>query len=138
VQRFDRLRRENQPVIPQDVVHVRALGADLGIATAQTALLVAFLAHQSSLMLDAIGRTLFRLSVSRRHLLDWTTAAQVTVSARLDLAGFYRQMASGVGIGIIAALVVAWTASGARPANSSGRTTSCAGSSTPAPRCTTW
>ena len=37
-------------------------------------------------MADAIARTLFRLFVSRRHLLDWVTAAQATVSPRLDLA----------------------------------------------------
>ena len=35
-----------------------------------------------------------RLLVSRRHLLDWVTAAQAEVSRRLDLAGFYRQMAA--------------------------------------------
>ena len=43
---------------------------------AQTALLVAFLAHQAWLMIDAIGRTLFRLFVSQRRLLEWITAAQ--------------------------------------------------------------
>jgi len=95
--------------------HIRALGADVGIALAQTALLLVFLAHQASLMLDAVGRTLFRLSVSRRQLLDWVTAAQVTVGPRLDLAGFYRQMNGGVGLGIVAALVVVATGSGAWP-----------------------
>ena len=47
-------------------------------------------------MLDAIGRTLARLLVSRRNLLEWTTAAQAKASHDLDLAGFYRQMAGGV------------------------------------------
>ena len=47
-------------------------------------------------MSDAILRTLFRLLVSRRDLLEWVTAAQAKVSPRLELAGFYRQMAGGV------------------------------------------
>ena len=33
-------------------------------------------------MLDAIGRTLYRLFVSRRRLLDWTTVGPVQQQAR--------------------------------------------------------
>jgi len=95
--------------------HIRALGADIGIAMTHAALLVVFLAHQSWLMIDAIGRTLFRLCVSRRHLLDWVTAAQAKVSPRLDLPGFYRQMNGGVAIGIAAAILVAWLGGNAWP-----------------------
>jgi cyclic beta-1,2-glucan synthetase len=57
-------------------------------------------------MTDAIGRTLFRLFVSRRHLLEWVTAAYAKFSPRLGLLGFYRLMAGSVVIGIIAAIVV--------------------------------
>ena len=86
--------------------HLHALAADVWLALSQAALLVVFLAHQAWLMADAIGRTLFRLLVSHRHLLDWVTAAQAQVSPRLDLRGFYRQMIGGVAIGIVAAIVV--------------------------------
>ena len=95
--------------------HLRALAADVRLALAQTALLVVFLAHQAWLMLDAIGRTLYRLFVSHRHLLDWVTAAQAQVGPRLDLAGFYRQMSGGVALGIVAAAVVWWTGMDAWP-----------------------
>src|SRR5216684_499869 len=88
--------------------HLRGLAADVRLALSQTALLVVFLAHQAWLMADAIGRTLFRLLVSHRHLLDWVTAGQAMVSPRLDLLGFYRQMNGGVAIGIVAAIVVWW------------------------------
>jgi len=88
--------------------HLRALAADVRLALSLTALLVVFLAHQAWLMTDAIGRTLFRLLVSHRHLLDWVTAGQAMVSPRLDLPGFYRQMNGGVAIGIVAAIVVWW------------------------------
>ena len=74
----------------------------------QIALLVAFLAHQAWVMADAILRTLFRLIVSRRKLLEWVTAAQAKISPRLDLSGFYRQMAGGVGLAVVAAVLVAW------------------------------
>ena len=95
--------------------HLRALAADVGLALSQSALLVVFLAHQAWLMADAIGRTLFRLSVSHRHLLDWVTAAQAKVSPRLDLPGFYRQMNGGVAIGIVTAIVVWWGRNDAWP-----------------------
>ncbi len=95
--------------------HLRALAADVRLALSLAALLVVFLAHQAWLMADAIGRTLFRLLVSHRHLLDWVTAGQAMVSPRLDLAGFYRQMSSGVAIGIVAAIFVWWVGSDAWP-----------------------
>ena len=72
-------------------------------AISQTALLVVFLAHQAWLMADAIGRTLFRLFVSRRRLLEWMTAAQSKQMLRTDWMGFYRQMAGGVVIAALAA-----------------------------------
>ena len=95
--------------------HLRALAADVRLSLSLSALLVVFLPHQAWLMADAIGRTLFRLLVSHRHLLDWTTAAQATVGPRLDLAGFYRQMSGGVAIGIVAAIVVWWVGNDAWP-----------------------
>jgi len=95
--------------------HLRALVEDIRLALSQTALLAVFLAHQAWLMADAVGRTLYRLLVSHRHLLDWVTAAQATVGLRLDLAGFYRQMAGGVAIGIIAAIIAWWAGNDAWP-----------------------
>jgi cyclic beta-1,2-glucan synthetase len=38
--------------------------------------------------------------VTRRHLLEWTTAAQSAQSPRLDVRGFYRQMDRGTGLGL--------------------------------------
>jgi cyclic beta-1,2-glucan synthetase len=95
--------------------HLRALAADVRLALSLTALLVAFLAHQAWLMADAIVRTLFRLFVSHRHLLDWVTAGQAVVSPQLDLPGFYREMSGGVALGIVAASVVWWVGNDAWP-----------------------
>ncbi len=97
--------------------HIRAVAADIALGGAQVGLGLAILAHQAALMADAIVRTLVRLYVTRRNLLEWMTAAQAKASHDLGLAGFYRQMAGGVVIAVaIAGLVlvvkpdVAWVA----------------------------
>ncbi|HXE48565.1 MAG TPA: glucoamylase family protein, partial [Ramlibacter sp.] len=80
--------------------HLRALAGDLRLAVLQTFFSLAFLADQAWRMADAILRTLVRLLVTRRHLLEWTTAAQSAQSPRLDVRGFYRQMDRGTGLGL--------------------------------------
>ena len=60
--------------------------ATSALAAAHVGLGFTFLAHQAWLMVDAIVRTLARLYVTRRNLLEWTTAAQAKASRDLDLA----------------------------------------------------
>ncbi|HUY14210.1 MAG TPA: glucoamylase family protein [Terriglobia bacterium] len=45
-------------------------------------MLLAFLAHQTLVTLDAIVRTLIRLTITRRRLLEWETAAETEVETR--------------------------------------------------------
>jgi cyclic beta-1,2-glucan synthetase len=90
------------------LVHLRAVGTDLKLALSQIILLVAFLAHQAWTMSDAILRTLFRLVVSHRNMLEWVTAAQTKLNPQLGLAGFCRRMAGGVTLAAGAAILVAW------------------------------
>ncbi len=82
---------------------LRTLAADLWLAGLQTFFSIAFLPDQAWRMADAIGRTLVRLLFTRRHLLEWTTAAQSAQGPRLDARGFYRQMASGTVLGVAVA-----------------------------------
>jgi cyclic beta-1,2-glucan synthetase len=91
--------------------HLSALAIDVRLSLSLTALLVVFLAHHAWLMCDAVGRTLYRLYGSRRHLLDWIPAGQAMVSPALDLPGFYRQMIGGVAIGFVAG-IAAWLSGG--------------------------
>jgi len=80
--------------------HFRALGQDALIACAQVGLNIVFLADQAWQMGDAILRTFWRLYVSRKHLLEWVTAAQASAARRRGLVGYYREMAGGVGLGL--------------------------------------
>jgi cyclic beta-1,2-glucan synthetase len=96
-------------------IHLRAVATDLKLALSRIVLLVTFLAHQAWAMFDAIFRTLFRLIVSRRNLLEWVTAAQAKTNPRLGLVGFYRQMAGGIILAVGAAVLVAWTAPSSWP-----------------------
>ncbi|CAG4892407.1 GH36-type glycosyl hydrolase domain-containing protein [Paraburkholderia gardini] len=80
--------------------HIGVLAADVRLAALQIFLSVAFLADHAWHMGDAIVRSLTRLFVTHRRLLEWTTAAQSKGSPRLDLQGFYRQMAGGTMLGL--------------------------------------
>ena len=66
-------------------------------------------------MADAIGRTLWRLGVSRRHLLEWIPAAQATIGPSLDLMGFARRMTGAIVIGAVAAIVALTSRHGSLP-----------------------
>ena len=86
--------------------HARAVASDMAVAATQVGLDLTLLAHQAALMADAIVRTLVRLAITRRNLLEWTTASQTKGSLDLGLAGFYRRMAGGVLIAAASGLVI--------------------------------
>jgi len=90
--------------------HLLSVGRDLSLGLSQTALLLTLLAHQAWLMTDAVVRTLFRLFLRRRRLLEWVTAAQATLSLPLDIPGFYHYMAGGVVLAAAGAAIVACSA----------------------------
>jgi cyclic beta-1,2-glucan synthetase len=85
--------------------YARSLAADLKMAALQTAFSIAFLADQAWRSGDAVGRTLLRLYGTRRHLLEWTTAAQASRKPALDLQASYREMAGGMALGLALAAV---------------------------------
>ena len=85
--------------------YVRALLSDLATGATQIALALTFLAYQAWLMCDAIVRTLVRL-VTRKHLLEWITAAQAKRMVDLRLRSVYVRMAGGVLLAIVAAILL--------------------------------
>jgi cyclic beta-1,2-glucan synthetase len=81
--------------------HFSGIGRDLVMGLSQALFLVTFLAHQAWLSLDAISRTLGRLLISRRRLLEWTTAAQAAyLKPTARTVAF--EMIGSVGFGIAA------------------------------------
>jgi cyclic beta-1,2-glucan synthetase len=86
--------------------HLRALIGDLWLAIRQIVFQIVLLPHQAALMIDAILRTLFRLLVSHRNLLEWVTAAQSSQGGRLDLLAAYRSMGGGILLTFAAALLL--------------------------------
>ncbi|MBI2720242.1 MAG: glycosyl transferase [Rhizobiales bacterium] len=85
--------------------HMRALGGDFRLALTLSMLVIAFLAHQAWLMGDAIVRTMHRLLVTRRLMLEWVPAAQAATGRSLDIPSFYRRMAGALVIAAAAILV---------------------------------
>src|SRR5687768_6859763 len=71
--------------------HVLAERDTLAKSATQAFLSVVFLLHQSGMMLDAIGRTLVRLLVTRRRLLEWVTADRLT-HVEASVAQAFRRM----------------------------------------------
>ncbi|HEX6435515.1 MAG TPA: glucoamylase family protein, partial [Candidatus Binatia bacterium] len=86
--------------------HARAVGTDLVLAAAHVALTVTLLAHQAWLMTDAIVRTVTRVYVTRRKLLEWVTAAQAKSGINLSLSSCYRRMNSTVALAVAVGILV--------------------------------
>jgi cyclic beta-1,2-glucan synthetase len=86
--------------------HARAVVHDVSVALSQTLLAITMLAHQAWLMIDAIVRTLCRLYLTRRNLLEWVTAAQAGYGADVRRRTFYRHLAGGVFLAAVSGLLL--------------------------------
>ena len=107
--------------------YIRAVARSFALGASQIALGITFLGHQAWIMADAIARTLVRLYLTRRRLLEWTTAAQSKAALSRSPTGVYRRMraalilavASGALVGLLrpehaaiaAPFVLAWALS---------------------------
>ena len=74
----------------------RAIGRETLLAALFSTFQLALLPDRALRMMDAILRTLYRLLHSRRHLLDWTSAAQARRYSRLDLARYANHMSGAL------------------------------------------
>ncbi|HEY7785695.1 MAG TPA: glucoamylase family protein, partial [Pyrinomonadaceae bacterium] len=88
--------------------HFWNVWGDIRTNTAQVLLSLLFLAHQAYLMTDSICRTVFRKLISRKNLLEWTTAAQAESQARRTLSASFRAMlgAEVTGFAVLAAILL--------------------------------
>jgi len=75
--------------------HFRGIFSDFVLGISQVGLTLTFLAYQTWLMSSAILRTLFRLVITHRNLLEWVTAAQAKAQVDTKFASTYKRMAGG-------------------------------------------
>jgi cellobiose phosphorylase len=88
------------------------VGHDAVTNAQQVGLVIAFLPHQAWLSADAIGRTLWRLFVSRRNLLQWQSASVVERTIGDSARGLWRAMLPGITVAVGLALLATATALG--------------------------
>ena len=96
---------------PHDVPiasHLLEAFRSLARPLAQGMLMLAVLPYEAAMAVDAVARTLFRMLVSRRHLLEWRTAADTERSAAEDLPGFIRGLVVGPLAATLAASLLVW------------------------------
>jgi hypothetical protein len=73
-------------------MHLRIEMAACGRQGVLIFLTLAFLPYDVFISLDAIGRTLLRLLVTRKRLLQWQTSSEVAQTKHPDLRSFYASM----------------------------------------------
>ena len=93
-------RRESQPTLRSRIGRTASVARLQGERWALSTIL---LLAESMVAADAILRTLFRMTISRRHLLEWTTSAQAARRASDRALVVWREMsatvAAAVGLG---------------------------------------
>jgi len=73
-------------------MHLRGLADSGARQLGQIFLNLAFLPYDAFISMDAIGRTLLRLLVTHKQLLEWKTSSDSELTTRTDLASFYTRM----------------------------------------------
>lgn len=97
--------------------HLKAVGRDAGKRLGQAVFALACLPFEALTALDAVLRTLWRLRVSRRRLLEWTPSSVVEREGDDALPGLLRSMAFAPLAALGAALAIAqWRPAALAPA----------------------
>ncbi len=86
--------------------HFQGMLSDFSFGVSQLGVTITTLAYQAWLMSDAIVRTLVRMFITHRHLLEWTTARQAKYAVDLKLPAMYKRMAGGVVLALLALFAI--------------------------------
>ena len=87
--------------------YLRGVGADFARAIWQAGMRLALLADQACLIADAIVRTLFRMAITRRRLLEWTPAADVQRSRNTRVLGSLWRPGAALAVAAVLGCLVA-------------------------------
>ena len=76
---------------------------------ARLGLAVAFIAYEASVAFDAIARVVVRMTITRRHLLEWTSAAHAAygIEAKSPRRVFWRTMSASAVLALASGTLVA-------------------------------
>ncbi len=96
--------------------HGRAVARDFRAAVGHIAFTITIMAHQASLMVDAVTRTLARLYVTHGQMLEWQTMEFSATRVPATLRGFYRRMTGGTLLTVMAAALIGLRRPAALPA----------------------
>ena len=92
-------------IIPR--AHFYSVWSDIRSANAQVALRIVFIADSACIMTDAIARSVYRLFVSRKLMLEWRTAASIQSSAQGSPQDYYRSMWHAPAIAVLSIILSA-------------------------------
>ena len=87
--------------------HLAAAARSTGQHLAQAAFSLVCLPHEAFFGLDAMVRTLWRMRVSHRRLLEWTSSGDLDRQRRRDLVAFHRMMGIAPALAVVTALGLA-------------------------------
>ncbi|WP_138429835.1 GH36-type glycosyl hydrolase domain-containing protein [Fodinibius saliphilus] len=90
----------NRPKRVKWKLYFERIRSNIRINTIQSVSTLAILPHQAIIQLDAIIRSLWRLNISRKNLLEWTTSFQAEKQSADSLAHYLRLMLGAVVLGI--------------------------------------
>jgi cyclic beta-1,2-glucan synthetase len=86
--------------------HARTLARESGLAALQLLFSLAFLARLAFLSLDAMLRTLFRVAISRKRMLEWVTFAQTAYRRDGRLRALLFQLVGAFALVIVVAFTM--------------------------------
>ena len=89
------------------LIHLRGVSGSAGRHLGQVSLTFAFLPYDAFISLDAITRTLVRLIVTRKRLLEWRTSSDSENASRADLTGFHTTMWIAPALALAAGILLA-------------------------------
>ena len=96
--------------------HLAMIGTNFLYGAVQGFISLITLAFEAVQSVDAIVRTIFRLFITRRHLLEWQTASDAEKSGATTLGGYYNEMRLSVALTIALGVAVVMLAPAAIPA----------------------
>ncbi len=95
--------------------HFRSVFGDFRHNAAQVALSIVCISHQAYLKTDAVTRTIYRKLISRKNLLEWTTAAQSENENPHNQASFLRSMRTAMFLSVVSFVLILWLRPDALP-----------------------